>query len=141
MTEFTAEQATEIAAKLGIDFGKVPFDRARWEAVARKQYPHGLPAPYSEDPTQWIFKGTITPSTSPLHVAVARLLGYRWPDQEKDDLASLCDRDGIVCIPPVGGEQPAADRLRALACARQRIGRRHREHRAAPRGRRAQRGP
>ncbi len=96
---------------------KVPFDRARWEAVARKQYPHGLPAPYSEDPTQWIFKGTITPSTSPLHVAVARLLGYRWPDQEKDGFDALCDRDGIVCIPPVGGEQPAADRLRALLAA------------------------
>ncbi|HRY46349.1 MAG TPA: type II restriction endonuclease, partial [Thermoanaerobaculia bacterium] len=44
-------------------------------------------------------------------------LGYRWPDQEKDDLAALCDRDGIVCIPPVGGEQPAADRLRALLAA------------------------
>jgi len=96
---------------------KVPFDRTRWESVARKQYPHGLPAPHSEDPTQWIFKGTVTPSTSPLHVAVARLLGYRWPDQEKDDLAALCDRDGIVCIPPVGGEQPAADRLRALLAA------------------------
>ncbi len=96
---------------------KVPFDVKRWKAIARKQYPKGLPAPYSEDPTQWIFKGTITPSTSPLHVAVARLLGYRWPDQEKDDLAALCDRDGIVCIPPVGGEQPAADRLRALLAA------------------------
>ena len=96
---------------------KVPFDLGRWETVARQKYPNGLPAPYSEDPTQWIFKGTITPSTSPLHVAVARLLGYRWPDQEKDDLAALCDRDGIVCIPPVGGEQPAADRLRALLAA------------------------
>jgi len=98
-------------------FLHVPFDVGRWRTVARKQYPNGLPAPYSEDPTQWIFKGTITPSTSPLHVAVARLLGYRWPDQEKDGLESLCDRDGIVCIPPVGGEQPAADRLRALLAA------------------------
>lgn len=96
---------------------KVPFDAPRWRAIAAKLFPHGLPAPYSEDPTQWIFKGTITPSTSPLHVAVARLLGYRWPDQEKDGLDALCDRDGIVCIPPVGGEQPAADRLRALLAA------------------------
>lgn len=93
---------------------KVPFDRPRWEAVARKQYPRGLPEPYSEDPTQWIFKGTVVPSTEPLQVAVARLLGYRWPDQEKDDVDALADRDGIVCIPPVGGELPAADRLRAL---------------------------
>lgn len=93
---------------------KVPFDRVRWEAVAKKQYPRGLPDPYSEDPTQWIFKGTIVPSTDPLQVAVGRLLGYRWSDQEKDDLDALADRDGIVCIPPVGGEPPAADRLRAL---------------------------
>jgi hypothetical protein len=93
---------------------KVPFDRARWETVAHKQYPNGLPEPYSEDPTQWIFKGSVVPSTDPLQVAVARLLGYRWPDQERDDLDVLTDRDGIVCIPPVGGEPPAADRLRAL---------------------------
>jgi len=117
--EFTA-QVRSLTSALGITnrtLVRVPFDRSRWQAVARKQYPHGLPDPYSEDPTQWIFKGTITPSTSPLHVAVGRLLGYRWPDQEKDALDALCDRDGIVCIPPVGGELPAADRLRALLAA------------------------
>lgn len=93
---------------------KIPFVRTRWERLARENYPHGLPDPYSEDPTQWIFKGTVVPSTEPLQVAVARLLGYHWPDQERDELDALCDRDGIVCIPPVGGEPPAADRLRAL---------------------------
>ncbi len=95
-------------------FLHVPFDVGRWRCEARKQYPRGLPEPYSEDPTQWIFKGTIVPSTDSLQVAVARLLGYRWPDQERDDLDALADRDGIVCIPAVGGEPPAADRLRAL---------------------------
>ncbi len=110
----------EIDSALKVTAGtltKVGFDAARWRRLGKEQYPHGLPAAYSEDPTQWIFKGTITPSTAPLHVAVARLLGYRWPDQEKDGCDALCDRDGIVCIPPVGGEQPAADRLRALLAA------------------------
>lgn len=93
---------------------KVPFDRARWECVVREKFPHGLPAPYSEDPTQWIFRGTVVSSTDALQVAVARLLGYRWPDQERDDLDALAGRDGIVCIPAVGGDPPAADRLRAL---------------------------
>jgi hypothetical protein len=95
-------------------FLRVRFSKKTWEPIAHKQYPHGLPLPYSEDPTQWIFKGTVVPSTDPLLVAIARLLGYRWPDQEKDDLDALADRDGIVCIPPVGGEPPAADRLRAV---------------------------
>ena len=29
---------------------KIPFDRPRWEAVARKQYPHGLPSPLLRRP-------------------------------------------------------------------------------------------
>ncbi len=110
-------QIDQKAAVANATLIKVPFDLEYWSREAKRQYPHGLPAPYSEDPTQWIFKGTITSSTDPLHVAVARLLGYRWPDQEKDGLDALCDRDGIVCIPPVGGEQQAADRLRALLAA------------------------
>jgi hypothetical protein len=46
-----------------------------------------------------------------LQVAVARLLGFRWPDQEPDSLDGLVDADGIVCLPAVGGERPAADRI------------------------------
>lgn len=98
-------------------FEQIDFDSERWRAHAREAGIDGLPTSYSEEPTQWIFKGTIVPSTDPLQVAVARMLGYRWPDQENDGLDALCDRDGIVCIPPVGGEQPAADRLRALLAA------------------------
>lgn len=93
---------------------KVPFDLAHWTRVAAEQYPNGLPAPYSNDPTQWLFKGEVTDTTEPLQVAVARLLGYRWPDQEPDALDELADDDGIVCIPALRGEAPAADRLRAL---------------------------
>ena len=37
----------------------------------------------------WLFEGTVVGSESPLQVAVARLLGYRWPDQEPDALDAL----------------------------------------------------
>ncbi len=36
---------------------QVPFDLDRWTEVANERYPHGLPLPYSDDPTQWIFHG------------------------------------------------------------------------------------
>jgi hypothetical protein len=94
---------------------KVPFDLERWQKVADELYPNGLPQPYSNDPTQWLFKGDPTDSTEPLQVAVARLLGYRWPEQQGvDRLDRLADGDGIICPPPVAGEQPAHERLRAL---------------------------
>jgi hypothetical protein len=93
---------------------EVPFDLEHWTKVAAEQYPDGLPEPYSDDPTQWLFKGTIPGSTAPLQVAVARLLGYRWPDQEPDDLDEVADDDGIVPLPSVRGETPAHERLRAL---------------------------
>ena len=109
---------------------KVPYDLDYWKKVADEKYPSGLPKPYSDDPTQWLFHGHPAPSTAPLQVAVARLLGYQWPveaDEEMDlalearewiarclDLDSLADDDGIVCIPAVRGEQPAHARLEAL---------------------------
>ena len=93
---------------------KVPFDLERWQQVAAEEYPNGLPEPHSDDPTQWLFKGHPKGSTDPLQVAVARLLGYRWPDQEPDDLDALADKDGIVAIPSARGESPAAERLREV---------------------------
>ena len=36
---------------------KVPFDLDHWTRVAAERYPNGLPEPYSDDPTQWIFHG------------------------------------------------------------------------------------
>jgi hypothetical protein len=90
---------------------QVPFDVERWRAVAAEQFPDGLPEPFSDDPTQWLFQGWPVGSSSPLQVAVARLLGFSWPDQEPDVLDELADADGIVCLPAVGGERPAADRL------------------------------
>ena len=112
---------------------KVPFDLAYWQQVAAERYPNGLPKPYSDDPTQWIFHGHPQPSTDPLQVAVARLLGYTWPaetdeemelsDEARDwiarsqTLAAHADDDGIVCIPPVGQESAASDRLLNLLAA------------------------
>jgi hypothetical protein len=106
---------------------KVPFDLVRWQEIALERFPKGLPQPYSDEPTQWIFHGHPGSSTEPLHVAVARLLGYRWP-AETDltmelapearalirrcaDLMTHVVDDGVVCIPAVKGERPAAERL------------------------------
>ncbi|MEJ7786848.1 MAG: DNA methyltransferase [Solirubrobacteraceae bacterium] len=89
---------------------KVPFDADHWAQVADQAGP--LPAPSSDDPTQWLFRGRPDEATEPLQVAVARLLGYRWPEQvDADDLDPLADGDAIVCLPSVLGERTAADRL------------------------------
>ena len=140
--------------KLSVDngyFGKIPFDLSHWQEVAAEKYPNGLPEPYSNDPTQWIFHGHPCGSVAwdentkrtvhrprridatVLQVAVARLLGYRWPAehdpelrvaaevracvQRCKDLAEFSDADGIVCLSTVGGEFAAGDRLRQLLVA------------------------
>ncbi|MCS4050717.1 BREX-1 system adenine-specific DNA-methyltransferase PglX [Salinibacter ruber] len=128
-----AEEVRKFNKKLSVDVGyieKVPFDLEYWQEVAEEEYPDGLPDPYSDDPTQWIFHGHPKPSERPLQVAVARLLGYRWPAERDDDMdlsdearewIERCkeldphvDDDDIVCIPPVQGERAAADRIRDL---------------------------
>lgn len=127
---------------------KVPFDLEHWSAEANREYPNGLPRPYSNNPTQWIFhghpcgsvewdasrkrtaQGPIRTDATVFQIALARLLGYRWPAEQDPDielaieqrqwvdacqpLLSLADQDGIVCIPSVRGERPAAERLQAL---------------------------
>jgi hypothetical protein len=86
-------------------FLKVPFDLFYWQRAASEKYPTGVPTPYSNDPTQWLFDGhprgsadpnvagstnprLVTPrgirsgmAEHPLQVTVARLVGYRWPRQ------------------------------------------------------------
>lgn len=107
---------------------KVPFDLEHWQKVAAEKYPDGLPMPYSSDPTQWLFNGHPKNSDAPLQVAVARVLGYRWPRQTGSDfpgcpalgpdgLEAFADEDGIVCLPAIHREQPAAHRLRELLAA------------------------
>ena len=129
-------------------FETTAFDLNHWRAVAEEKYPNGLPEPYADDPTQWIFHGhpcgsvvwddkakhtTNGPERTDntvLQVAVARLLGYRWPAERNPrmrlaeeqrawveqgaELNRFTAEDGIVCLPAVRGEEPAADRLRAL---------------------------
>ena len=146
-----AAAVREIDQKLNVTNAtlvKVPFDLDHWKQVAAEQYPNGLPEPYSDDPTQWIFHGDPCRSVvwndktkhtdhappridaTVLHIAVARLLGYRWPAEldpdmrlapEQREVADDCrafdhfvGTDGIVCLPSVRGEPPAADRLRSL---------------------------
>jgi len=126
----------------------VPFDVEKWTLIAQNSYPNGLPKPHSEDPTQWIFHGhpcesviwddnskdteigDLRQDDTVLHVAVARLLGYRWPaelDAEMElapemrevlakckDFDDLVDDDGIVCIPAIRGEKPATNRLETI---------------------------
>ncbi len=109
---------------------KVPFDLEYWQKVAVEKYPNGLPKPYSDDATQWLFHGHPIKSDNPLQVAVARLLGYRWPvendremelaDEARELIAAvkafdnLSDDDGIFCIPSVNGEEAGADRVRGF---------------------------
>ncbi len=94
---------------------KVPFDLEKWQKVADTA--DLLPEPYSNDPTQWLFKGNPVASTEPLQVAVARLLGYRWPQQKSDNLDNCAVKGGIICIPSVAGEESAVERLRVLLAA------------------------
>jgi hypothetical protein len=76
---------------------KVPFDLDRWQQISAERYPNGLPQPYTNDPTQWIFHGhpcgsviwddtikwtahgPLRTDDTVLHIAAARLLGCRWP--------------------------------------------------------------
>jgi hypothetical protein len=113
---------------------KVPFDVEYWTSIAAERYPNGLPEPYSDDPTQWLFHGhpAMSEAGAALHVALARLAGYRWP-AESDSYMRLSqearewitkaaelpepDADGILCLLSVAGERPLADRLRAWLVA------------------------
>ena len=144
----------ELNQKLNVEYvylDKTSIDLDHWTKVGSEKYPNGLPQPYSDDPTQWIFHGhpcgsvtwdeqqkwtvhghrRIDPTV--LQIAVARLLGYRWPaeldpamelaeEQRQwvkncDSLLYLADEDGIVCIPSVRGEDAAPERLRQLLAA------------------------
>ena len=101
------EAVRRIDQKLNVTnatLAKVPFDLERWTRVGNEQFPNGLPRPYSDDPTQWIFhghpcgsvvwddtekvaaNGPLRTDPTVLHVAVARLLGYLWPAEHDVDM-------------------------------------------------------
>ncbi len=60
----------------------VPFDLDYWQSIAQAQNASGLPEPYSNDPTQWLFKGRVDDTSEPLQVAVAR---GKEPPRAKDE--------------------------------------------------------
>lgn len=111
-------------------FTKVAFDASSWFGSTNGDE---IRFPLSSDPSQWVFHGHPSNSVEPLQVAVARLLGYRWPAELDNDmeladeqrewvkrceaLLPFADEDGIVCIPPVRGEASAVDRLLNLLAA------------------------
>src|SRR5260370_40430577 len=73
----------QIDQKIGVanpTLVKVPFDLEHWQKVADVDDP--LPEPYSNDPTQWLFKGNPVDSTEPLQVAVPHLLAYPCRDKK-----------------------------------------------------------
>lgn len=95
-----ADNLREINQKLSVDngyVGKIPFVLDDWEIVSDLDFPSGLPLPYTNAPTQWIFhghpcgaviwdedkkwtaNGDLRIDDTVLQVATARLLGYRWP--------------------------------------------------------------
>jgi len=113
---------------------KIPFDFDYWSQKASEIFPNGLPQPFSTEPTQWLFHGHPGNSEfgTPLHVALSRICGYRWPAELDDDIelseearawiaraAALPpgDNDGLLGVPPVAGEKSLADRLRAYLAA------------------------
>lgn len=128
-------EVRKISTSIGVTnsaLANIPFNLEYWQKVAAEKYPNGLPEPGSDDPTQWLFHGhpALAEGGTQLQVAVARLLGYRWPPehdaqmrlsagaralvQESEKLLPFADPDGIVCLSAVHGEAPAYKRLQAL---------------------------
>lgn len=113
---------------------KVPFDLPYWQSIAAEKHPNGIPEPYTDDPTQWLFHGhpRHAASGTELHVALARLAGYRWPAESDTDMRLStearghiaevgrlrgADADGLLPLTPLLGERALADRLRAFCIA------------------------
>ena len=146
-SEFRTE-IRSLVSKVSVEvahFTQVPFNLEYWVKAAAARYPNGLPEPYSDDPTQWFFcghpcgsvvwdderkwtaAGPLRTDATVLQVAVARLLGYRWPAENDPEieladearawvekakaLHSFEDNDGIVCVCSVRGERPGYERL------------------------------
>jgi hypothetical protein len=113
-----AEDVRELDDKVNVTNAtlvKVAYDRERWQKAADAMGP--LPGAHTADPTQWLFEGSVSASDHPLQVAVARLLGYRWPAQKPHHLDQFADSDGIAALQSLPGEPDFATRLRELLLA------------------------
>ena len=130
------EDVRRLNKKLSVTNGalaKVPYPAEEWERAADGLATADLFSVHTADPTQWAFHGHPGAATEPLQVAMARLLGYRWPAEDDPDMAlseaartlvgdttalhEFEDKDGIVCLPSVLGERPAEERLLGLLAA------------------------
>jgi len=117
--------------KLSIDneyFAAVSINLNKWKEISSLQFPDDLPKIIINFPDEYYFHGHPIKTENPLQVALARVLGYRWPAEidAEMELAEearvlieavkafdhLSDEDGIFCIPSVNAEQAGAERLR-----------------------------
>jgi len=126
--EFNKE-VRKLDTKVGVTpatLAKVPFEVIKWESIAIEKYPTGLPKPYTNDPTQWIFHGhpckTIEwdnndkkiikrmnyKDKTVLHISISRLLGFRWPS-ELDSEMELSD-EAKALVEECGGLLSYADK-------------------------------
>ena len=149
-----ARAVRAINQKLSVDNGyvsKIHLDIERWRKEAADRFPMGVPRAHSNAADQWIFHGhpcglvvwddekkkleheAHRTDSTVLHVAVARLLGYRWPgevdrnmefaDEHREwvekvkILYTFADEDGIVCIPSVRGKRPSHERVLQILMA------------------------
>ena len=123
-----SDDVRKLNAKLSVTnstLAKVPFERTKWDTEG--QSTSDLFEIATSDPSQWAFHGHPAHAHEPLQVAVARLLGYRWPPENAPDmelsessriwirdttaLHPLAADDGIVCMPSVLGRERADVRL------------------------------
>ncbi|PWC06430.1 hypothetical protein [Mycetocola zhujimingii] len=108
-----AEAVRRLNSKVVVNPGyliKVPFDRDHWRQVAENVGTTSLSN--LSDPTQWTFSGSTVGSNYPLQVAVAGILGFRWPDQDSSAWDALADADGIAALVSLPGEPDLVTRLR-----------------------------
>ncbi|MDJ0448833.1 N-6 DNA methylase [Methylocystis sp. JR02] len=128
------EEVRSFNQNLKVEVGTIlssKVDLAHWRKVAAERYPAGLPKPYSDDPTQWLFHGHPAKCGTgyTLQVGLARLLGYRWPAEtdalmdlapEAHELVAKCaafeidilsSDDGIICLSSTKGLPPAHERV------------------------------
>ena len=67
---------------------QVPFDVERWRAVAAESFRMGCRSRGRMIRRSGCLRGVRRWRRQPLQVAVARLVGFRWPEQEPDELMS-----------------------------------------------------
>ena len=77
-----AQYAPGVTGKLRLSRPRLPGDARSGQGDKREG---SLPELSSDDPTQWVVRADPSDSAEPLHVAGARLVGYRCPEQADGD--------------------------------------------------------